>query len=567
MDSLTRFVTYLILGVILLYCNIWYLRTLTATVKSKDNDYVILPIKVIGQDEKNDDKNDGRGIGLAQMLKARLETIALELAEARQQSKKSPPSFDVLGVLRTDAGLSLIRQPSPLRATLFEPVDINVTVGGVQVGGVALWLQNLLVRRRTLSFTFYVGGTDKTTVAGDATPLTGSDNGAISFDTQGSLNTAISELSYELLRKSLTNDAGARMDRLLDRTEFQAFASALVEAGQLGHNGAGAGPQSERYQKLFQNIWPVASQHVFSWPELGLFAVDLAVNARDKLDDTQREQVIQLLNKVKQSATAAGVSPDVMDLINKGGVEQRVGLLRHYDVPVTMAGSTANSVVYYATALGSNGATVARVVINRLETDLASLSRFFGGIKLPKPLTIIVGDFDGAAYHYGCSDPTVYASVKPGTGSDAEFTNFMIASQIVDVFEAVQGKGWNCGASNGAGLKRVLATELYPAQLDGYATAAAWLDTADRPDWVNRNAPTDTEPVPIGCTVLFLNYMHIQLKKPWDKIIQAGGENLGQTYTNLGLGADGFKKFRQLMDAKFPIGQPSRLTTDNPFPI
>src|SRR5260370_41755137 len=151
MDSIARFVTYLIRGAILLECNIWYLRTLTATVKSKDNDYVILPIKVIGQDDKNDD----RGIGLAQMLKARLETIARELAEARQQSKKPPPSFDVLGVLRTDAGLSLIRPPSPLRATLFEPVNINLAVGGVQVGGVALWLQNLLVPPRTLSFTFY----------------------------------------------------------------------------------------------------------------------------------------------------------------------------------------------------------------------------------------------------------------------------------------------------------------------------------------------------------------------------------------------------------------------------
>jgi hypothetical protein len=564
MDFPTRFVTYLILGAILLYCNVWYLRTLAATVKSKDNDYVILPIKVIGQDDKNDD----RGIGLAQMLKARLETIARELAEARQQSKKPPPpSFDVLGVLRTEAGLSLIRQPPPLRASLFEPVNINVAVGDVQLGGVALWLQNLLVRRRTLSFTFYVSGTNKTTVAGDATPLTGSDNGAISFDSQGSLNTAISELSYELLRRSLTNEAGARMDRLLDRTEFQAFAGALVEAGQLGHIGPGAGPQSERYQKLFQIIWPVASQHVFSWPELGLFAADLAVNARDRLDDAQRDEAIELLNKVKQSATAPGVSPDVMDLINKGGVEHRVGLLRHYDVPVTLAGSTANSVVYYATALGSNGAAVARIVINKLETDLASISRFFGGIKLPKPLTIIVGDFGGGAYHHSCSDPIVYASVKSGTGSDAEFTNFLVASQIVDVFEAVQGKGWNCGASNGAGLKRVLATELYPAQLDGYATAATWLDTPDRPDWVNKNAPTDTELVPIGCTVLFLNYMHMQLKTPWDKIIQAGGENLGQTYTNLRLGAEGFKKFRQLMDAKFPIGRPSRLTTDNPFPI
>jgi hypothetical protein len=52
-----------------------------------------------------------------------------------------------------------------------------------------------------------------------------------------------------------------------------------------------------------------------------------------------------------------------------------------------------------------------------------------------------------------------------------------------EVMMAAQDAGWNCGASAGEGLSRVLATERYPAELDGFASGAFWLDS-NRPDWV-----------------------------------------------------------------------------------
>jgi hypothetical protein len=67
-----------------------------------------------------------------------------------------------------------------------------------------------------------------------------------------------------------------------------------------------------------------------------------------------------------------------------------------------------------------------------------------------------------------------------------------LIAEEVEVFSAVQNKGWNCGASNGEGLSRVLAESLYPGVLDDYSTAAAWLDTPDRPDWISNNNNTDT---------------------------------------------------------------------------
>jgi hypothetical protein len=143
----------------------------------------------------------------------------------------------------------------------------------------------------------------------------------------------------------------------------------------------------------------------------------------------------------------------------------------------------------------------------------------------------------------------------------------LLVAELVEVFEAAQNLGWDCGASNGEGLSRVLATALYPAELDGYTTAAAWLDTPNRPDWVNNNNPTDQDAISNGCSVLFLNYLNSQLGYGWDQIAKAGASTLAQTYTKLTGNQDGWNQFRQQLDGNFPLGTPSGLTTDNPYPL
>jgi len=104
----------------------------------------------------------------------------------------------------------------------------------------------------------------------------------------------------------------------------------------------------------------------------------------------------------------------------------------------------------------------------------------------------------------------------------------LMIAELVEVFEALQGAGWDCGASNGEGLSRILATELYPAALDGFTTATDWLDTPDRPDFVNQTDPSDTNFVSTGCAVLFLNWLHYQLGYDWTAIVGAGGPTLGR---------------------------------------
>lgn len=143
----------------------------------------------------------------------------------------------------------------------------------------------------------------------------------------------------------------------------------------------------------------------------------------------------------------------------------------------------------------------------------------------------------------------------------------LMVAELVEVFEALQGIDWDCGASNGEGLSRVLATELYPDAVDGFATAAVWLDSPDRPDFVSNTDPTDTNFVSTGCAVLFLNWLRYQLKFQWSEIVAAGAATLGQTYTKLTGQTDGFEKFSALLQSVYPISIPSGLSTDKPFPL
>jgi len=48
---------------------------------------------------------------------------------------------------------------------------------------------------------------------------------------------------------------------------------------------------------------------------------------------------------------------------------------------------------------------------------------------------------------------------------NANISSALAVAEAVEVFEAIQNRGWNCGASNGEGLSRVLAQVLYPKRL------------------------------------------------------------------------------------------------------
>ena len=194
-------------------------------------------------------------------------------------------------------------------------------------------------------------------------------------------------------------------------------------------------------------------------------------------------------------------------------------------------GSTAHFHVYYDDSLGANGPTLAQAVLNTAEQDYTALQGWFGGITpggLPFVVNIVPGS--GGASHADCAATTLSCDAFDGTDSD--LVRMLVVAEADEVFMAAQNKGWNCGASNGEGLSRVLATERYPAQLDGFATASSWLNS-NRQDYVSNTDPTDRNFVSIGCATLFINYLRFQLGYSLDAVVQAGGSTLQDTYQAL----------------------------------
>jgi hypothetical protein len=174
---------------------------------------------------------------------------------------------------------------------------------------------------------------------------------------------------------------------------------------------------------------------------------------------------------------------------------------------------------------------------NSAESKLQQLASWFPGVAVPPKFTVTVLGYQscGGAFHMSCTDAAIYADSGDGNATSDDFVTFLVFAEAVEVLEAQQNKGWECGATNGEGLSRVLAEALCPDALpDGapFATAASWLDSP-RPDHVTSNEETDGDPVSNGCAVLFLNWLHDQLAFSWDEIVTAAGTSLGATFQSL----------------------------------
>jgi hypothetical protein len=141
----------------------------------------------------------------------------------------------------------------------------------------------------------------------------------------------------------------------------------------------------------------------------------------------------------------------------------------------------------------------------------------------------------------------------------------LVVAEAAEVFMANQEQGWECGASNGEGLSRVLATDAYP-QVFRFFTAAEWLD-GPRRDFVTQNDGSDIRRDSIGCSTLFLNYLRVQLGFSWPQVVQSSGRSLATAFHLLTGRTDAFDSFSSLLARRFPAGGIANLATDNPFPI
>lgn len=294
--------------------------------------------------------------------------------------------------------------------------------------------------------------------------------------------------------------------------------------------------------------------------------------------------------KVSDYEEAKSISDKVLQMDSGLKILEIIIPQSGFDCPTVLSGKTEHYNVYYDPNLSRAGEVIAKAVLKTCETDYKVIADYFGGIT-PKelPFSIIItrlspsADGTMGAYHYGCDGVEIYSDIDITTKSfeNYDLTKFLTVSQEVEVFAATQDQGWDCAKSNGEALSRVLATERYPQQLGNYATARFWIESKDRPNFIDKNMPIEGKTLfstespdeqysevlsSISCSVLFLNFLHYHMGFEWKDIIAAGSNTLGETYSKLTKHNDGYTKFREVIDEMFPIGYTSlRLESDNPF--
>jgi hypothetical protein len=238
----------------------------------------------------------------------------------------------------------------------------------------------------------------------------------------------------------------------------------------------------------------------------------------------------------------------------------------HHKSKMTQAGTTANFDVSYLTKLGQLGADLAKAILQNCERDYATLQKVFGGIT-PQRLPFVVqitADNSGAS-HSSCMGTDIAVGGK--SDGNVDFIRSLLVAEADEVFMANFGHGWDCGASNGEGLSRVLANDIYKeVEPMDFVSSSVWLSLNPRPNFVDHTYPTDIDYNSIGCAVLFLNWLRFQLNHSWTQIVAAGSGTLGGTYKNLTGKTTGWTDFMKVINAHFP-DKTYNLKTDNPFPV
>lgn len=238
----------------------------------------------------------------------------------------------------------------------------------------------------------------------------------------------------------------------------------------------------------------------------------------------------------------------------------------HKQSKLTHAGNTPHFDVWYVTTLGQKGAALAQALLQNCEQDYTTLQQVFCDLTPHRmPFVVQVNSGTTGASHSSCMGTDIAVGGK--SGSDVDFIRSLLVAEADEVFMANFGHGWDCGASNGEGLSRVLANDIYKGvEPVGFISSNSWLNSS-RENFVDHTYPADTDYPSIGCSVLFLNWLRFELNHSWANIVAAGAGTLAGTYKNLTGKSTAWQDFQAIINAHFPAGHQYNLKTDNPFPV
>src|ERR1035437_2340604 len=177
MDQLLRGTVYVCIGLVLLFCNLSYVRALLAL---RSDRFTILPIRAVrtmSAEGKDTKASAADGVALAQLLQARIQSIEKEMNSANEVLL-SPP-LRVPNASEAQSGfapdvISLISPLDPVRlpTAVLSPTDVKIAVSGVEVGGWLTWVQSIMSEEQPSSYAVYLAtGSEKKLAAANLSAI------------------------------------------------------------------------------------------------------------------------------------------------------------------------------------------------------------------------------------------------------------------------------------------------------------------------------------------------------------------------------------------------------------
>ena len=278
MEIVVRALVFAAFVILLVVGNVWLLRTAAGYAFGKTAD-VLLPFRVVGRDDP-----DGKlGASLAQMLIGRVGRIRQEMEASAQALEDARAAYQAPGIRPlNDSRYQVVAIPEQV----FQPLDVKLSLGGVEVGGVLSWLHAWSATDHAMRLSVeYLE--DRAIVAG----ASGRDNSAILYlEVPYTKNHEIvGAIAYSITQEQLAR----RIPEVsaLEVKDFETLLRTLREAAQLNKQAALGAELDQSYEALIKKMEELTKK-MPRWAALSRVAAQMAENANDPahaLDFYRRE--------------------------------------------------------------------------------------------------------------------------------------------------------------------------------------------------------------------------------------------------------------------------------------
>lgn len=305
MDLFLRVLSYLLIGIILLIVNAWFFQSLRQAFFEPA--LVIAPFEVSGT-------SDMLERSLAQMLQAKIGQLQRQL-EASQRAIVTDPKVgpDAEAAARADDPRAsvLLLSPVEMPTAVFEPVNIEVKVGGVEVGGLLPWLQRAIIKPRILTFTVFVQG-DTAVVTGDLRAFGYFKVPDLWIETPSSPDQIATLTAYALIQRKMSEDGLGQVNALTP-TEFGDLLSSLFKLAELNRQVASGRSAADGFGELLKKLEGL-TEKAPDWYEL----IYLTASVADQSGERDRGlHQYERLGKLEADGKAADISQEVRSRVAK----------------------------------------------------------------------------------------------------------------------------------------------------------------------------------------------------------------------------------------------------------